>query len=612
VNQLRRFLVAPVFEDEKTTRTARLLNTLLLVFLVVIAMGCVASASFPRPGLALAFMGLAAVLDLGALLLTRRGRVRAAGLLLSSAMWALVTTAAFISAGLSGVAIFGLIVVTVIAGLLLGGRGGFLFSGLSVVAGLGMLWAEGSGRLPPPLVPGSSFSTWVGLSMYVTVAATVLHIATSSINRALERVQRSNRELQAIRVSLEERVMERTHELQESAAELALRSQELEAVNLELEESRRRQEAINRELVEANERTHRRAAQLQAITEVGQAIAQVRDLTRLLPQVTQLISQRFGFYHVGIFLVDEAGRYAVLRAANSEGGQQMLARGHKLAVGEQGIVGHATATGKPRVVPDVGAGAAYFATPDLPETRSEMALPLQVGGQVIGALDVQSKETEAFGDQDLAVLSALADQVAIAIQNARLFQQSRQALAEAEEAEQRYLLQAWQEFLKRRSDSQVEYTLEGVSSALAVELPTTQQAMMQGQLVTMSEMEGDGNSDGVARAVLSVPIKLRGQVIGVIDLHEVDEARTWTEQETSLAQAVADQMAQALEMARLFEQIRARARREALTRQITERIRDAMDVDTMLQTAIQELGQALGASKVYVRLATDASTGGRQ
>ena len=129
--------------------------------------------------------------------------------------------------------------------------------------------------------------------------------------------------------------------------------------------------------------------------------------------------------------------------------------------------------------------------------------------------------------------------------------------------------------------------------------------MARGEPVAVSEMATEGNGNAVAQAALSVPIKLRGQVIGAIDLHEADEARVWTEDEIALAQAVADQMAQALETARLFEQTRSRARREALTRQITERIRDAMDVDAMLQTAVQELGRALGAPRVYVRLTTD-------
>ena len=405
--------------------------------------------------------------------------------------------------------------------------------------------------------------------------------------------------------SLEQRVAERTRELEIS--------------NTELEEARRRQETINRQLEEANERTRRRATQFQAVTEVGRAIAQVRAPERLLLEVTELISHHFGYYHVGIFMIDQAGRYAVLRAANSEGGQRMLARNHKLAVGGQGIVGYVTAAGEPRVALDVtsaslrrersverpvepGADAVHLAHPDLPDTRSEMILPLQIGGQTIGALDLQSVEAQAFDSQDVAMLSVLADQVAIAIENARLLQQSLESLAEADEAQRHYLQQSWQGFLQQRPDLRFEYTLEGVPSALDVEVPTTQQAVARGESAVMSDVtikEGDGT---VARAALSVPIKLRGQVIGVIDLHEADKARTWTEHEIALVQAVAVQMAQTLEVARLFEQTQARAQREQLVGQITTRMRAASNVQDILRVTSEELAVALGVTRSVVRL----------
>lgn len=394
----------------------------------------------------------------------------------------------------------------------------------------------------------------------------------------------------------------RTGDLEKTTVDLTTRSQELRAANVELGKARRRQEEINRELQKANEHIRRRAAQLQAVAKVGQAIAELRDRERLLPRVTELIGQHFGFYHVGLFLVDEAGRYAVLRAASSEGGRRMLARNHKLPVGEQGTVGYVTATGEPRIALDVDAEATHLANPDLPEARSEIALPLQIGGQTIGALDVQSLKAEAFDSEDVAVLSTLADQVAIAIENARLFQQSQEALAEAKDVQRRYLQEAWEEFLQRRPDLQFEYTLAGVPSALDVELPTTRQAVTQGELVAASNLAGGDGDETVARAALSVPIKLRGQVIGVIDLHEADETRTWTEHEIALAQAVADQMAQALESARLFEQTQARAHREQLVGQITTRMRAMSNVQDILRVASEELGQALGITRSVVRL----------
>lgn len=422
-------------------------------------------------------------------------------------------------------------------------------------------------------------------------------------------------QLKALYEGLEQRVADRTRELAATAEDLATRGQELESALAELQkreteleeavrlqqEARRRQEEINRELQAANEATRRRSAQLQATAEVSRAIAQVRDPDELLPQVTQLISRFFDFYHVGIFLIDEVGRDAVLRAANSEGGGRMLARGHRLQVGEQGIVGYVTGTGQPRIALDVGADAVYFDNPDLPETRSEVALPLRRGDEIIGALDVQSTEPGAFDDQDVAVLQALAGQVSIALENARLFAQTQAALAEAEAVHQQYLLQEWRRYAQQATDLSHEYLLGGRESLASEPLPAGEAALEKGSTVILSADDSD------QAAALAVPIKLRDQVIGVLDLQETDQNRRWSEEEIALTEAVAEQLALALESARLFEQTQSRARRETLTRQITERIRNAMDVDAMLQTAVQELGQALGAPRVYVRLATEAS-----
>jgi methyl-accepting chemotaxis protein len=174
------------------------------------------------------------------------------------------------------------------------------------------------------------------------------------------------------------------------------------------------------------ERTH----QLEAAAQVAREAVAIRDADRLLDQTTRLISERFGFYHVSIFLLDEAGEYAVLQAASSEGGQRMLASAHKLKVGRSGIVGYVAGTGKSRIALDVGEDTAFFGNPNLPETRSEMALPLKVQERVIGVLDVQSAEAAAFSDEDVAVVQVMADQLAVAIENAQLLRATQQTVYE--------------------------------------------------------------------------------------------------------------------------------------------------------------------------------------
>ena len=358
-------------------------------------------------------------------------------------------------------------------------------------------------------------------------------------------------------------------------------------------------EKLNRDLQITTHQAEHRAAQLAARGQVARAASQIRDLDQLLPQVTRLISEAFGYYHVGIFIVDETSRFAVLRAANSEGGQRMLARNHKLAVGTQGIVGYVVGAGQPRVALDAGADAAHFDNPDLPETRSEIALPLQSGGQTFGALDVQSTQVAAFAEEDVAILGMLADQVAIAIENARLFAQTQSALQEAEKTQRRYQRQEWERLMPALQATSHEYHASGVPTVGDAPLPEIEQAIQQSDVVKIT-------SQAAARSALAVPIKLRDQLIGVIDLHETEAEREWTADDVALVMAVADQAALALENARLLEQTQQRARREQLVTQIATKVRVAADVEGILRTGVQEIRRVLGASHGIVHLTTES------
>ena len=191
----------------------------------------------------------------------------------------------------------------------------------------------------------------------------------------------------------------------------------------------------------------RRSKLLKAVADVGRSITSYRNLSELLQQTTQLIRENFGYYHIGIFLLDERKEYAVLAASNSEGGQRMLERKHQLKVGETGIVGYVTEYLKARIALDVGQDAVYFNNPDLPLTRSEMALPLVAGGQILGALDVQSTESQAFTEEDVATLQILAEQLAIAIQNANLFSETEKALESSKVVYGEVSREAWSKIL---------------------------------------------------------------------------------------------------------------------------------------------------------------------
>jgi len=321
----------------------------------------------------------------------------------------------------------------------------------------------------------------------------------------------------------------------------------------------------------------RRTAQLEAAAYVARRAAEIRDLDILLNETVRLISDRFGFYHAGIFLVDEAGEYAVLRAASSEGGQRMLARGHRLAVGKVGIVGYVAGTGKPRIALDVGADAVFFDNPDLPLTRSEMALPLKVGERVIGVLDVQSVEPAAFTEEDVSVLQTLADQVALAIENARLLEESRRALEELERLYGGRAREAWQ---IRAAPRPAAYRYTGVDvEPLPAPVPLTG--------------EGDGRQ-------LAVPIRLWGQTIGTVLLKRTEEQPPWSPEERQLAEEMGEQIALALENARLIAETESRAARERLLSEMTARLTRSLDMDALLETAVRELARLPEVAEVAV------------
>lgn len=347
-----------------------------------------------------------------------------------------------------------------------------------------------------------------------------------------------------------------------------------------------------KQLALQNEALLLRGRQLQTIADVARGITQAQDLESLLNQIVTLISERFGFYHVGVFLVDEQTRYAVLRAANSEGGRRMLARHHQLQVGQVGIVGYVTSQGKPRIAMDVGQDAIYFNNPDLPETKSELALPLSAGGNIIGALDVQSTQPNAFSEEDLGLFSTLADQVAIAIYNNKLFSKTTQALEEAQKVHRQYLEQQWAKEISTRQFQGFQYTPEGIRPIDEEEQPEVKEALLKGELVVLDSTQSE------SAPVLAVPIRVRGETIGVIHLEEKSGSRAgWSPDEIETIKNVSDQIGLALENARLFEQTARRAERERKVLEITSKIRSTTDPRTMLEIAKTELQRALRTNK---------------
>ncbi len=338
------------------------------------------------------------------------------------------------------------------------------------------------------------------------------------------------------------------------------------------------------ELNQALRDIEKRAKQFEAVAKVSQSIGSSLSLQELLPYIVQLVSEQFGFYHVAIFLNDDSNSYAVLSAANSPGGKRMLKRGHQLRVGEQGIVGYVAAAGEPRIALDVGQDAIYFNNPDLPETHSEMALPIVIGGKVAGALDIQSVESNAFSHEDVEALSALANQVSLAIENARLFDQTRKTLAEAEAIQRQYLREAWSSLPKEEKFVGYRY------SALGAELIKPEEAQ-----------ETEEAENETRRRTAQTPIVLRGENIGVLEVRLPRGARL-TNDQMDVLKAAAERVALSAENARLFDEASRRAEQEKIISEISAKISYSFRTETILETAAKELSRLLEGSEVAIKL----------
>lgn len=365
-------------------------------------------------------------------------------------------------------------------------------------------------------------------------------------------------ELNDLRTSLEKRV-------EENAAELLQRSNELDI---------------------ANQQIQHKATQFEALAQVARTIASVRDLQELLPRIATVISENFGYYHVGLFLLDEANEHAVLSATNSEGGKKMMERKHRLRVGQEGIVGYVTAIGEPRIAMDVGKDAVFFDNPELPNTHSEMALPLKAENRIMGALDVQSTESGAFTEEDIQMLTLLADQVSLAIENARLFDETRSALDEAQAVSRQFTREAW-------GRVPVEHKLLGYRYTVAGAAPLKEPVELSGR----GQRTGRDNPEELNQVV--VPIELRGEIVGTLIVQSPSTDKL-NRHQVDLIKAVAERVALSAENARLFEETTRRAERERLVSDITGKIRSVNDPQAMIQTAIEELRKTLGASQVAI------------
>jgi GAF domain-containing protein len=349
--------------------------------------------------------------------------------------------------------------------------------------------------------------------------------------------------------------------------------------------------SLESQIAKRTQSLEKRSQQLEATAQVAREAAAIRKLDDLLTYTTHLIAEKFNFYHTGIFLLDDLQQYAILQAANSIGGQRMLARGHKLEIGQKGVVGYVAATGYPRIALDVGADAFFFDNPDLPETRSELALPLKVRDHVIGVLDVQSTEEAAFEDTDVSILQILADQLGLAINNTRLHEQSQEIINELQNAYQSQMRVGWSHQLRNRIKA-YQYDRVRITPVADIQTHSIQENPARVPQIYESKDE----------SILSVPLKLRQQIIGTIILKRDSNLNPWTSSDLSVVQDAMSQVAAALDNSRLLDESRRTAAREQLIGEITTKIRETLNIETIARTATDEIRRALDLSEVTLTI----------
>jgi GAF domain-containing protein/HAMP domain-containing protein len=333
------------------------------------------------------------------------------------------------------------------------------------------------------------------------------------------------------------------------------------------------------------------SAYLEAAADVGRTVSVVLDPDILIPQVVKTIRERFDLYYVGLFLLDESHEWAVLRAGTGEAGRRMLARGHRLRV-RDGMVGWAIANGDARIALDVGDDAVRFDNPDLPETRSEAALPLRSRGRVLGALTVQSVEEAAFDQDAIVVLQTMADQVAAALENAQLYARSEEALAAERRAYGEMSNNAWLQTFRARANLGYVSGSAGIQPVDGKWQPESLSVFDSGKTIQADEL------------TLAIPIIFHGEILGAVRLRKAEDAGAWTADEVALMETITDQLGVALESARLFGDSQRRATYEQMTSDISTRLRETLDIETVMRTAAQELRQALSLPEVTIRLGT--------
>ena len=553
INRLRGAL-APTSKDPNIAQRQTVLNIVLLGlaipgFLFGVTFLFLWLLGYTPPTGAIAGLGVLPFFILS-YWLGRKNRLRIAGYIPTTAVFIVMVASLFL-VGIGHASTIGMAMIVAAAGILIGVGAASFFVLLSILAYSIAGWAQNAGLITAAILPQTAvLADVIGLGFGLAVLVVLNWLSNREIARALSVERGISDQLLVQSRELEELVSQRTRVLE------------------------------------------RRALQLQTTADIAKLTTELPEPEMLMSQAIELIRARFGFYHASIFIMDETGNWADLVASTGEAGRKMIARHHRLALGSASIIGWVSANRLPRVALDVEQDPFHFKNPLLPETQSELAVPLLVGQRLLGALDVQSTEPHAFAEDDVRALEAIASEVAIAIDSARVQREMQEQLDRIERSDRIETQAAWGRIARSRSVPLIHLNPKGEIGPLTDEVfPVIEDAIIQDSTV----VSPDGRD-------IAIPIQVRGETIATLAARRAKPSEPWNDEEIALMEAVASQSAQALEGARQRSEERRRVTELEVINRISQAVSQMLTQDTLFRIVRRQLTQVIGETDLKICL----------
>jgi GAF domain-containing protein len=402
---------------------------------------------------------------------------------------------------------------------------------------VGILQQQGVYKFSAPNVPATAPLDWVAYTVDFSILSAILIIAIARFKeefaRVVNQMQNAFQSLIVERTQLEDKVRERTEELEA------------------------------------------KTNQLRASTNIARNVAEIQDISILLETVTKLISEKFEYYHVGLYILDDQKKTAFLQSASSETGKQLIGQGFRVESDRRNAINKVIEKNGAYITSDTE-DPNFIRDINFPITRSRMLLPLTVRGNVLGVLDMHSDQTKAFDGQDAEILQTLSDLVAISFDNVRLINETKSLVSQLEINTSFQARRTWSKLTTRQKPA-YQYTPAGVRPLFSVD------------------------SDDVTEG-LRVPLILYGQTIGTIKLKRKGGIAEWSDRERVLVEKIADQVALALENSRLVDEAQKSALRDQMIANISSRVRETLDVESVIRTATTELRRVFDLKEAEINI----------